>query len=165
MAESFETTSTLLYLIQEVAYSDGSMSAREERLIAELIERHDLEEDRGNLVDRLMENYGDQAEYRSVARGRSRRMERAELLMRLERFEHQADRELAVSLSYLTTSIDQNPSDQALMNANEQNFYEEIVRVSGLTDDVVVVLEKECEALLNDWSCPSIVSVIKRLFA
>lgn len=165
MAESFETTSTLLYLIQEVAYSDGSMSPREERLIAELIELHQLEEDPGCFVDRLMDNYGDQAEYRSVARGGTRRVSRSELLERLENFEQQADRELAVSLTYLTSHVDQNQEDHFLMNAAEQSFYAEVVKASGLRTATVIRLQEEAVDTLCQWSRPSIVSVIKRLFS
>ena len=164
MPEAFDATSTLLCLIQEVAYSDGSMSAREENLIADLIRLHQLKEERGCLVDRLIENYGDQAGYRSVARGASRRKMRAELLLRLECLESQSDRELAVSLSCLTASIDRNPCDESLLNADEQSLYGEIVRVSRLSDETVALLEAECEALLSDWSRPSVLSVVKYLF-
>jgi hypothetical protein len=164
MAKSFDTTSTLLYLIQEVAYSDGSMSPREESLIAELIELHQLEEDRGSLVDRLIDNYGDQSEYRSAARGGNRRISRAELLVRLENFEQQADRELAVSLAYLTIHVDQNPEDHFSMNAAEQCFYAEVVKASGLRAATIIRLQEEAGDILCQWSRPSLVSVIKRLF-
>ena len=44
---------TLLQLIQEVAYCDGSMSQDEEDLIMSLIDSHDLQEDRDALKNRL----------------------------------------------------------------------------------------------------------------
>ncbi len=43
---------TLLQLVQEVAYCDGSMSEEEEELILSLIDSHGLQEDRDALKNR-----------------------------------------------------------------------------------------------------------------
>lgn len=164
MPKMLDTTSTLLHLIQEVAYSDGSMSAKEEHLIADLIQLHQLEEDRDSLIERSIENFNNQAEYRSVARGSAHRLSRLELLSRLEQLETQADRELAVSLSYLTICIDQNQEDHFSINKAEQYFYTDIVKASGLRTATVLRLQEEAKDFLNNWSQPSIIVVIRRLF-
>ncbi len=48
---------TLLQLVQEVAYCDGSMSQEEEDLINTLIDSHGLQEDSDALKSRLVEGY------------------------------------------------------------------------------------------------------------
>ena len=74
---------TLLQLVQEVAYCDGSMSQEEEDLIITLIESHGLQEDRDALKNRLIEGYSSPSSHQSVARGTAKRIDRDELLNRL----------------------------------------------------------------------------------
>jgi hypothetical protein len=83
---------TLLQLIQEVAYCDGSMSQDEEDLIMSLIDSHGLQEDRDALKNRLIEGYSSISKNRSVARGSVKRIDRNELVKRLSALKSKEER-------------------------------------------------------------------------
>ena len=70
---------TLLQLIQEVAYCDGSMSQDEEDLIISLIDSHNLQEDREAMKNRHAEDCSLLSKNKSVARGSNKRIDRNEL--------------------------------------------------------------------------------------
>ena len=96
---------TLLQLIQEVAYCDGSMSQDEEDLISSLIDSHGLQEDREAMKNRLLEDYSLFSNNKSVARGSKKRIERNELLNRLSTLKSKEEQDLAVKLAYLTVPL------------------------------------------------------------
>ena len=91
---------TLLQLVQEVAYCDGSMSQEEENLIITLMDSHGLKEDHDALKNRLIEGYSSPSSHQSVARGSTKRIERDELLSRLRALTSKEERDLAIKLAY-----------------------------------------------------------------
>lgn len=114
---------TLLQLVQEVAYCDGSMSQEEENLIITLMDSHGLKEDRDALKNRLIEGYSSPSSHQSVARGSTKRIERDELLSRLRALTSKEERDLAIKLSYLTAMVSRNKDDLTDVNAQELDFF------------------------------------------
>jgi hypothetical protein len=114
---------TLLQLVQEVAYCDGSMSQEEEDLINTLMDSHGLQEDRDALKNRLVEGYSSLSSHQSVARGSAQRIESDVLLKRLSTLMSKEERDLALKLAYLTAMVSRDQDDLSDINAQELCFF------------------------------------------
>lgn len=119
---------TLLQLVQEVAYCDGSMSEEEEELILSLIDSHGLQEDRDALKNRLVEGYSSPSRKISVARGSTQRIEHDDLFKRLSALKSKEERDLAVKLAYLTAMVSRDQNDLTDINAQELALFERSLR-------------------------------------
>ena len=161
---------TLLQLIQEVAYCDGSMSQDEEDLIMSLIDSHGLQEDRDALKNRLIEGYSSISKNRSVARGSVargsvKRIDRNELVKRLSALKSKEERDLAVKLAYLTAMVSRDSDDSTDMNAKELDLFQTITGVVQCPAERVRAIQWSADEELQEWSMPSLKQVLLRWLA
>ena len=153
---------TLLQLIQEVAYCDGSMSQEEEDLIMSLIDSYGLQEDRNALKNRLVEGYSSLSTNTSVARGGANRVERSELLNRLSALKSNEERDLAVKLAYLTAMVSRKSDDLTDMNAKELDLFQTITDAVQCPAERVRAIQWAADEELQEWSMPSLRQVLLR---
>ena len=153
---------TLLQLIQEVAYCDGSMSQDEEDLISSLIDSHGLQEDREAMKNRLLEDYSLFFNNKSVARGSKKRIERNELLYRLSTLKSKEERDLAVKLAYLTAMVSRESDDSTDMNAMELDLFQRITCAVQCPEERVRAIQWAADEELQEWSMPSLKQVLLR---
>ena len=153
---------TLLQLIQEVAYCDGSMSQEEEDLIMSLIDSYGLQEDRNALKNRLVEGYSSLSTNTSVARGSANRVERSELLNRLSVLKSNEERDLAVKLAYLTAMVSRERDDLTDMNAKELDLFQTITDAVQCPAERVRAIQWAADEELQEWSMPSLRQVLLR---
>ena len=153
---------TLLQLIQEVAYCDGSMSQEEEDLIMSLIDSYGLQEDRNALKNRLVEGYSSLSAKTSVARGSANRVERSELLNRLSALKSNEERDLAVKLAYLTAMVSRERDDLTDMNAKELDLFQTITDAVQCPAERVRAIQWAADEELQEWSMPSLRQVLLR---
>ena len=153
---------TLLQLIQEVAYCDGSMSQEEEDLIMSLIDSYGLQEDRNALKNRLVEGYSSLPTNTSVARGSANRVERSELLNRLSALKSNEERDLAVKLAYLTAMVSRERDDLTDMNAKELDLFQTITDAVQCPAERVRAIQWAADEELQEWSMPSLRQVLLR---
>ena len=151
---------TLLQLVQEVAYCDGSMSQEEEDLIITLIESHGLQEDRDALKNRLIEGYSSPSSHQSVARGSTKRIERDELLKRLRALTSKEERDLAIKLSYLTAMVSRDQDDLTDINAQELDLFQTIADAVQCSEERVRAIQWSADEELKQWSMPSLKQVL-----
>ena len=151
---------TLLLLVQEVAYCDGSMSQDEEDLIMTLIESYGLQEDRIALQNRLVEGYSSTSQ--SMARGSSNRIARDELLSRVSALETREEQDLAVKLAYLTAMVSRDPEDLSDINVDELNLFQMITAALRCPDERVKAIQWAADEELNEWCMPSLKQVLIR---
>ena len=151
---------TLLLLVQEVAYCDGSMSQDEEDLIMTLIDSYGLQEDRIALQNRLVEGYSSTSQ--SIARGSSKRITRDELLSRVSALETREEQDLAVKLAYLTAMVSRDPEDLSDINVDELDLFQTITAVLRCPDERVKAIQWAADEELNEWNMPSLKKVILR---
>ena len=156
---------TLLQLIQEVAYCDGSMSQDEEDLIMSLIDSHGLQEDRDALKNRLIEGYSSISKNRSVARGSAKRIDRNELIKRLSALKSKEERDLAVKLAYLTAMVSRDSDDSTDMNAKELDLFQTITGAVQCPEERVRAIQWSADEELQEWSMPSLKQVLLRWLA
>ena len=156
---------TLLQLIQEVAYCDGSMSQDEEDLIMSLIDSHGLQEDRDDLKNRLIEGYSSISKNRSVARGSVKRIDRNELVKRLSALKSKEERDLAVKLAYLTAMVSRDSDDSTDMNAKELDLFQTITGAVQCPEERVRAIQWSADEELQEWSMPSLKQVLLRWLA
>jgi hypothetical protein len=156
---------TLLQLIQEVAYCDGSMSQDEEDLIMSLIDSHGLQEDRDALKNRLIEGYSSISKNRSVARGSVKRIDRNELVKRLSALKSKEERDLAVKLAYLTAMVSRDSDDSTDMNAKELDLFQTITGAVQCPAERVRAIQWPADEELQEWSMPSLKQVLFRWLA
>jgi len=156
---------TLLQLIQEVAYCDGSMSQDEEDLIMSLIDSHGLQEDRDALKNRLIEGYSSISKNRSVARGSVKRIDRNELVKRLSALKSKEERDLAVKLAYLTAMVSRDSDDSTDMNAKELDLFQTITGAVQCPAERVRAIQWSADEELQEWSMPSLKQVLLRWLA
>ncbi len=150
------STITLLQLIQEVAYCDGSMSREEEQLIEAAVENYGLREDHETLMNRLVENYSTTCIPSSVARGSTQRVERDVLLRRVGRFASQEEKDLAIKLAYLTASVSKNTTDADKINNDERKIYQQLLEVIQYPEERIQIIEEAARKELEEWSRPSL---------
>ena len=151
---------TLLLLVQEVAYCDGSMSQDEEDLIMTLIDSYGLQEDRIALQNRLVEGYSSTSQ--SMARGSSKRIARDELLSRLSSLESREEQDLAVKLAYLTAMVSRDSEDLSDINVYELDLFQTITATLRCPDERVKAIQWAADEELNEWSMPSLKQVLLR---
>ena len=151
---------TLLLLVQEVAYCDGSMSQDEEHLIMTLIDSYGLQEDRVALQNRLVEGYSSPSTSQSMARGSSKRIERDELLSRLSALETKEEQDLAVKLAYLTAMVSRDPDDLSDINVQELDLFQTITAAMHCPEERVRAIQWAADEELNQWSMPSLKQVL-----
>ena len=156
---------TLLQLIQEVAYCDGSMSQDEEDLIMSLIDSYGLQEDRDDLKNRLIEGYSSISKNRSVARGSIKRIDRNELVKRLSALKSKEERDLAVKLAYLTAMVSRDSDDSTDMNAKELDLFQTITGAVQCPEERVRAIQWSADEELQEWSMPSLKQVLLRWLA
>ena len=156
---------TLLQLIQEVAYSDGSMSQEEEELIMSLIDSYGLQEDRDALKNRLIDGYSSISDNKSVARGSVKRIERNELFKRLRALKSKEEKDLAVKLAYLTAMVSQQIDDSSDMNARELDFFQTITEAVQCSEERVRAIQWAADEELQEWRMPSLKQVLLRWLA
>ena len=154
---------TLLQLIQEVAYCDGSMSQQEEDLILSLIDRHGLQEDRNALRNKFAESDSSESLHKSVARRRgTKRIDREELLNRLRAFTSKEERDLAIKLAYLTAMVSRKRVDSTDMNAEELDLFQTITSAVEYSPERVRAIQWAADEELQKWSRPSLKQVLLR---
>ena len=151
---------TLLQLVQEVAYCDGSMSQEEENLIITLMDSHGLKEDRDALKNRLIEGYSSPSSHQSVARGSTKRIERDELLSRLRALTSKEERDLAIKLSYLTAMVSRNKDDLTDVNAQELDFFQSVAEAVQCPEQCVRAIQWAADEELKQWTMPSLKQVL-----
>lgn len=151
---------TLLLLIQEVAYCDGSMSQDEENLILTLIEEHDLQEDRAVLKNRLIEGYSSPTGHQNVARGSSKRIDRNQLLIQLHALTSKEERDLAIKLAYLTAMVSRNREDATDINDQEHEFFQWIANALQYPEQRVRAIQWAADEELKQWTIPSLKQVL-----
>ncbi len=156
---------TLLQLVQEVAYCDGSMSQEEEALIMGLIESHGLQEERDALKNRLIEDYSTPSSHKSVARGSSKRLGLDGLLKRLSALQTREERDLAVKLAYLTAMVSREQDDSTDMNAKELDLFQTITVAVQCPTERVRAIQWAADEELQEWSKPSLKQVLLRWLA
>ena len=156
---------TLLQLIQEVAYCDGSMSKDEEDLIMSLIDSHGLQKNRDALKNRLIEGYSSISKNRSVARGSVKRIDRNELVKRLSALKSKEERDLAVKLAYLTAMVSRDSDDSTDMNAKELDLFQTITGAVQCPAERVRAIQWSADEELQEWSMPSLKQVLLRWLA
>ena len=156
---------TLLQLIQEVAYCDGSMSQEEEDLIMSLIDSYGLQEDRDDLKNRLIEGYSSISKNRSVARGSIKRIDRNELVKRLSALKSKEEQDLAVKLAYLTAMVSRDSDDSTDMNAKELDLFQTITGAVQCPEERVRAIQWSADEELQKWSMPSLKQVLLRWLA
>ena len=156
---------TLLQLIQEVAYCDGSMSQDEEDLIMSLIDSYGLQEDRDDLKNRLIEGYSSISKNRCVARGSIKRIDRNELVKRLSALKSKEERDLAVKLAYLTAMVSRDSDDSTDMNAKELDLFQTITGAVQCPAERVRAIQWSADEELQKWSMPSLKQVLLRWLA
>ena len=149
---------TLLLLVQEVAYCDGSMSQDEEDLIMTLIDSYGLQEDRIALQNRLVEGYSSTSQ--SMARGSSKRIARDELLSRLSSLESREEQDLAVKLAYLTAMVSRDSEDLSDINVYELDLFQTITAALRCPDERVQAIQWAADEELSEWSLPSLKQVL-----
>ena len=147
---------TLLQLIQEVAYCDGSMSQEEENLIITLMDSHGLKEDRDALKNRLIEGYSSPSSHQSVARGSTKRLERDELLSRLRALTSKEERDLAIKLSYLTAMVSRDQDDLTDVNAQELDLFQSVAEAVQCPEQRVRAIQWAADEELKQWTMPSL---------
>lgn len=152
---------TLLQLVQEVAYCDGSMSQEEENLIITLMDSHGLKEDRDALKNRLIEGYSSPSSHQSVARGSTKRIERDELLSRLRALTSKEERDLAIKLSYLTAMVSRNKDDLTDVNAQELDFFQSVAEAVQCPEQCVRAIQWTADEELKQWTMPSLKQVLR----
>ena len=151
---------TLLQLIQEVAYCDGSMSQEEENLIITLMDSHGLKEDRDALKNRLIEGYSSPSSHQSVARGSTKRLERDELLSRLRALTSKEERDLAIKLSYLTAMVSRDQDDLTDVNAQELDLFQAVAEAVQCPEQRVRAIQWAADEELKQWTMPSLKQVL-----
>ena len=151
---------TLLQLVQEVAYCDGSMSQEEENLIITLMDSHGLKEDRDALRNRLIEGYSSPSSHQSVARGSTKRIERDELLSRLRALTSKEERDLAIKLSYLTAMVSRDQDDLTDVNAQELAFFQSVAEAVQCPEQRVRAIQWAADEELKEWTIPSLKQVL-----
>ena len=151
---------TLLQLIQEVAYCDGSMSQEEENLIITLMDSHGLKEDRDALKNRLIEGYSSPSSHQSVARGSTKRIERDELLSRLRALTSKEERDLAIKLSYLTAMVSRDQDDLTDVNAQELDLFQAVAEAVQCPEQRVRAIQWAADEELKQWTMPSLKQVL-----
>ena len=152
---------TLLHLVQEVAYCDGSMSQEEENLIITLIDSHGLQEDRDALKNRLVEGYSSPSSHQSVARGSAKRIERDELLKRLSALTSKEERDLAIKLAYLTAMVSRDKDDLTDVNAQELDLFQSVAEAAvQCSEQRVQAIQWATDEELKQWTMPSLKQVL-----
>ena len=151
---------TLLQLVQEVAYCDGSMSQEEEDLINTLIDSHGLQEDSDALKSRLVEGYSSPSSHQSVARGSAQRIEREVLLKRLSTLTSKEERDLAIKLAYLTAMVSRDQDDLSDINAQELCFFQTIADAVQCPEERVRAIQWAADEELKQWRMPSLKQVL-----
>ena len=151
---------TLLQLVQEVAYCDGSMSQEEENLIITLMDSHGLKEDRDALRNRLIEGYSSPSSHQSVARGSTKRIERDELLSRLRALTSKEERDLAIKLSYLTAMVSRDKDDLTDVNAQELALFQSVAEAVQCSEQRVRAIQWAADEELKQWTMPSLKQVL-----
>ena len=151
---------TLLQLIQEVAYCDGSMSQEEENLIITLMDSDGLKEDRDALKNRLIEGYSSPSSHQSVARGSTKRLERDELLSRLRALTSKEERDLAIKLSYLTAMVSRDQDDLTDVNAQELDLFQAVAEAVQCPEQRVRSIQWAADEELKQWTMPSLKQVL-----
>ena len=151
---------TLLQLVQEVAYCDGSMSQEEENLIITLMDRHGLKEDRDALKNRLIEGYSSPSSHQSVARGSTKRIERDELLNRLRALTSKEERDLAIKLSYLTAMVSRDQGDLTDVNTQELDLFQLVAEAVQCPEQRVRAIQWAADEELKQWTMPSLKEVL-----
>ena len=151
---------SLLQLVQEVAYCDGSMSQEEENLIITLMDSHGLKEDRDALKNRLIEGYSSPSSHQSVARGSTKRIERDELLSRLRALTSKEERDLAIKLSYLTAMVSRDQDDLTDVNAQELDLFQSIKEAVQCPEQRVRAIQWAADEELKQWTMPSLKQVL-----
>jgi uncharacterized tellurite resistance protein B-like protein len=151
---------TLLQLVQEVAYCDGSMSEEEEELILSLIDSHGLQEDRDALKNRLVEGYSSPSRNISVARGSTQRIEHDDLFKRLSALKSKEERDLAVKLAYLTAMVSRDQDDLTDINAQELALFRKITEAFHYSEERVRAIQWAADEELQQWSIPSLNQVL-----
>ena len=151
---------TLLQLVQEVAYCDGSMSQEEENLIITLIDSHGLQEDRDALKNRLIEGYSSPSSHQSVARGSAKRIERDELLKRLSALTSKEERDLAIKLAYLTAMVSRDKDDLTDINAQELDLFQSVAEAVQCSEQRVRAIQWAADEELKQWTMPSLKQVL-----
>ena len=151
---------TLLQLVQEVAYCDGSMSQEEENLIITLMDSHGLKEDRDALKNRLIEGYSSPSSHQSVARGSTKRIERDELLSRLRALTSKEERDLAIKLSYLTAMVSRDRDDLTDVNAQELDLFQSVAEAVQCPEQRVRAIQWAADEELKQWTMPSLKQVL-----
>ena len=151
---------TLLQLIQEVAYCDGSMSQEEENLIITPMDSHGLKEDRDALKNRLIEGYSSPSSHQSVARGSTKRIERDELLSRLRALTSKEERDLAIKLSYLTAMVSRDQDDLTDVNAQELDLFQAVAEAVQYPEQRVRAIQWAADEELKQWTMPSLKQVL-----
>ncbi len=151
---------TLLLLVQEIAYCDGSMSQDEEKLIVTLIDSYGLQEDRIALQNRLVEGYSSPSTSHSKARGSSKRIPREELLGRLCALETKEEQDLAVKLAYLTAMVSRDSEDLSDINVQELDLFQTITAAMRCPEERVRAIQWAADEELNQWSMPSLKQVL-----
>ena len=150
------STITLLQLVQEVAYCDGSMSQEEENLIITLMDSHGLKEDRDALKNRLIEGYSSPSSHQSVARGSTKRIERDELLSRLRALTSKEERDLAIKLSYLTAMVSRDRDDLTDVNTQELDLFQSVAEAVQCPEQRVRAIQWAADEELKQWTMPSL---------
>ena len=151
---------TLLQLIQEVAYSDGSMSQEEEELIMSLIDSYGLQEDRDALKNRLVEGYSSPSSHQSVARGSAQRIERDVLLNRLSALTTKEERDLAIKLAYLTAMVSRDRGDLTHSSTQEFELFQTIADAVQCPEERVRAIQWAADEELKQWNMPSLKQVL-----
>ena len=151
---------TLLQLVQEVAYCDGSMSEEEEELILSLIDSHGLQEDRDALKNRLVEGYSSPSRNISVARGSTQRIEHDDLFKRLSALQSKEERDLAVKLAYLTAMVSRDQDDLTDINAQELALFRKITEAFHYPEERVRAIQWAADEELQQWSISSLKQIL-----
>ena len=151
---------TLLQLVQEVAYCDGSMSQEEEDLIITLMDSHGLQEDRDALKNRLVEGYSSPSSHQSVARGSAQRIERDVLLNRLSALTTKEERDLAIKLAYLTAMVSRDRGDLTDINTQEFDLFQTIADAVQCPEERVRAIQWAADEELKQWNMPSLKQVL-----
>ena len=151
---------TLLQLVQEVAYCDGSMSQEEENLIITLMDSHGLKEDHEALKNRLIEGYSSPSSHQSVARGSAKRIERDELLKRLSALTSKEERDLAIKLAYLTAMVSRDKDDLTDVNAQELDLFQSVAEAVQCSEQRVRAIQWAADEELKQWTMPSLKQVL-----
>ena len=152
---------TLLQLVQELAYCDGSMSQEEEELIITLMDSHGLEEDRDALKNRLVEGYSSPSGHQSVARGSAQRMERDVLLNRLSALTTKEERDLAIKLAYLTAMVSIDRGDLTDINTQEFDLFQTIAGAVQYPEERVRATQWAADEELKQRNMPFLKQVLR----